>query len=140
MVRPIGMDENLTRTAGSLDEPWKERLLEQSAGAIAALLWIFTAVVIRPGIDFLLAFAVLLGGVSLFSLATMRWGGGKESSRVTLALCLLASTMLAWGSVDLAFLAEGAPRPLKLLLAMLLVVNAAYMRRVLMQEKAQEVA
>jgi hypothetical protein len=122
------------------DEPWKERVVEHSGGVLAALLWLFTAVVLRPGIDFLLLLAMLLSSVALFGMVTLRWGHGKSSSRATLATCLVAVIMMTYAWIDLAFLPQHAPAPFRMVLVLLWIVAGAYMARISREESAKKEA
>lgn len=130
------MSEYQQNIRKSRDEPWKERLLYRSPAIVAGLLWAFTALNFRPGINFLLLFAICLAGVGLIAEMLLRWGGGRLSSRFTLAACLTGVAMLTYAGVELARLPEGPPGPVRLLLVLFWLVGINYLRRVWVQERA----
>ncbi|MDP9353056.1 MAG: hypothetical protein M3P51_16160 [Chloroflexota bacterium] len=131
------MNEN-QQNSRNHDEPWKERVVYRSPAIVAVLLWAFTALYFRPGIDFLLLFAIGLAGVGLITEMLLRWGGGRLSSRYTLAACLTGVLMVAYAGVELARLPEGAPAPVRLLLLLFWFVGINYLRRVWAQEKGAQ--
>ncbi len=130
------MKENPQLSHPDHNVAWKTRLVSRSVVAVVVMLWIGTALLLRPGIDFLLMLGVLLCGAGAIAVALVEWRGGRSSSRHTGAMFLAFAPMMMYAGIKLIYLPERAPRLVELFLIVLWLVAINHLRRVSNQEKA----
>lgn len=129
------MTENPQPSPNGADDQASTRLVSRSVAAVVVLLWAITALVLQPGIDFLLLLVVLLCGAGAMVMALLEWQDGRLSSRHMVAMLLVSAPMVVYGGIKLAYLPERTPRFIELLLLVLWLVAINHLRRVSNREK-----
>jgi uncharacterized membrane protein YfcA len=107
----------------------KERILIASPGLLAALLWAFTALYLRPGLSYLLALGLLLLGVALISVMTLHWASRRISSRNAAVALAYGALVILFAGVQLAYIPESMPEPMRFIFLLLLLIAIAIWRR-----------
>lgn len=117
---------------------WTERVQDALPVIAAVLLWTFTGVRYRPGIELLLLLGIALVGVVLFARMALHWGRGMASSPVALAGCAFGVLLITYAGIELSLMPTGPHPAVRVLFPLLLMVVVAYGRRAWTQEKAAQ--
>lgn len=112
-----------------------KRVLYTAPPVTAVLLWIFTAVYFRPGLDLLLLFAVLLAGGGLIVQMLLCWASGISSTKYMLASCAAGAVIVTFAGLEIAHQPR-SPGLLRGFLQLLMLVALIYLVRTQRQEKS----
>lgn len=106
-----------------------QRALEALPVIVAIAAWLVVAIQIRPGIDFLLSFALVLLGASALCVWLLSWAKGRLPTSQMLAACAFATLIIISGGIDLAALPGRPSRFLSVFISFLILFVVVYLGR-----------